>query len=118
MALKWDDGQLLDKFIKNNSESLVNFDTEKINSNDSKVTICEMTRRIVDTLVLNEIDKTHPQMFNELLGRIKYVYISAKKMQNRIVQLNGSSEDIFEKIDADYDIGRRMNRVKNLNIQK
>ena len=75
MVLKWDDGQLLDKFIKNNSESLVNFDTEKIHSNDSKVTICEMTRRIVDTLVLNEIDKTNPQMFNELLGRIKYVYI-------------------------------------------
>jgi hypothetical protein len=114
MALKWDDGESLEKFINSNKESLVNFNTEKIHSNDMKVTICEMVRRTVDTLVLNKVDIKNPEMFTELMSRLQYIYISAKKMQNRIVELKGSSEDLFEQIDANYDITRRINRVKKI----
>jgi hypothetical protein len=114
MALKWDDGESLDNFIRENNNSLVNFDTDKIMTNNATVTICEMVRRIVDTLVLNEVDKKQPDMFDDLMKRIKYVYISSKKMQNRIVELNGSSDDLFEKIDVEYDISKRINRVKKL----
>jgi hypothetical protein len=114
MALKWDDGDALDQFIENNSDCLINFDTQKIVSNDSKVTICEMTRRIIDTLVVNNIHISHPDVFNDILMRIKYVYISAKKMQNRISELNGTSSDLFEKIDADYDISHRIKRIMEI----
>lgn len=114
MALTWDDGDSLNDFIKKNKESLINFDSTKITSNDSRITICEMTRRIVDTLVLSGIDKTHPELFNDLINRIKYVYISAKKMQNRIVELKGESNDLFEVIDADYDVNKRIHRIKQI----
>jgi preprotein translocase subunit SecA len=114
MAIKWDDGESLETFIKQNKDSLVNFNTEKITSKDMKVTICEMVRRVIDTLVLNEVDVKNPEMFEELINRLQYIYISAKKMQNRIVQLNGSSEDLFEAIDGNYDISKRIDRVKKL----
>lgn len=112
MALKWDDGESLNEFIKKNSESLVNFDTQTIKSDDSKVTICEMIRRVVDSLVLGGIDKTNPEVFEDVMSRIKYIYISAKKMQNRIVALKGSSDDLFEEIDVDYDIQNRIDRIR------
>ena len=35
-------------------------------------------------------------------------------MQNGIVQLNGSSEDLSEAIDGNYDISKRIDRVKKL----
>jgi hypothetical protein len=115
MALKWDDGDSLNEFIKNNKENLVNFDTKTIKTtNTDKVTICEMTRRIVDTLVINDIHESHPEVFEELMSRIKYVYISAKKMQNRISELRGSSDDLWEQIDADYDISNRIERIQKI----
>jgi hypothetical protein len=115
MALKWDDGDSLNEFIKNNKTNLVNFDTTTIKTtNSDKVTICEMIRRIVDTLVINDIHESNPELFEELMSRIRYVYISAKKMQNRISELNGSSDDLFEKIDADYDISNRIERIKKI----
>lgn len=112
---KWDDGESLENFLKNNKDKVNNFDNKKIVSNEGAVTICEMIRRTVDSLVFHGIDESNPQAFEEAVNRLKYVYICAKKMQNRIVSLNGSSKDLFEKIDADYDINKRIQRVKKLN---
>ena len=35
-------------------------------------------------------------------------------MQNRIVELGGKSEDLFEKVDVDYDIKKRTERIRKL----
>lgn len=112
---KWDDGQSLENFIKNNEREMVNFDNEKLMSDQGTVTICEMIRRTVDTLVFHGIDESNPEAFADAVNRLKYTYVCAKKMQNRIVALRGHSNDLFERIDADYDIAKRIQRVKKLN---
>lgn len=114
MTTKWDDGDSLEQFINNNINDTRGFGNKKIFANGGKVTICEMVRRTVDTLVLSGMREEDSETFQELLQRLKYVYICAKKMQNRIVKLGGQSEDLFEKIDADYDLQKRISRIEKL----
>lgn len=114
MTNKWDDGEGLEAFLKSNKGSLNNLDTTKIYNREGKVTICEMVRRVIDSLILNDIDKTNPEAFEDILNRLKYVYACGKKMQNRIVQLGGKSDDLFEKVDPDYDINKRVERIRKL----
>ena len=114
MTDKWDDGEGLESFLEENKKLLNKIDTKVIYNRHGKVTICEMTRRVIDSLILHDIDTTNPEAFEDIMNRLKYVYTCAKKMQNRIVELGGKSEDLFEKVDAEYDIEKRTERIRKL----